>query len=162
MCILLQTQQLPIAQHLCTHSMHNFLCQNSILSWQSATPCAAGFDDMLVGTHQSWCSQRQRVKGQLHYQPSNNQLDALGDILCDQGQHALALESVMPQGSSSQHAAAAAAAIFKSAEATKATLQASVVRTCLQLCAGSDREGIMSTGLKVICVALLCVVQSII
>jgi len=148
--------------HAWTHSMHNCSCRKSILSWQSATPCAAGFDDMLVGTYQSWCSQRQRAEGQKPYQPSSKQLDALVNILCDQGQHALALESVMPQGSSSQHAAAAAAAIFKSAEATKATLQASVVRTCLQLCAGSDREGIMSTGLKVICVALLCVVQSII
>ena len=116
---------------------------------------------MLIGTYQSWCRQRQRAKGQAHYQPSNNQLDALVDILCDQGQHALALESVILQGFSSQHAAAAAAAIFKSAEATKATLQASVVRTCLQQCAGSDRESILLTGVKVIYVALLFVVQSI-
>ncbi len=121
-----------------------------------------GFDDMLVGTYQSWCSQRQRAKGQAHYQPSSNQLAALVDILCDQGQHALALESVMPQGSSSPHAAAAAAAIFKSAEATGATLQASVLRTCLQLCAGSDREDVMSAGLKVIYVALLLIAPSIV
>lgn len=144
----------------------NFLCVPKIqfqgLSRQSATPCIAGLDDMLVGTYQSWCSQRQRAKGQTHYQPSHNQLDALVDILCDQGQHALALESVMPQGSSSQHAAAAAAAIFKSAEATKATLQASAVRTCLQLCAGSNKEDVTSTGLKVIYVALLLIAQSII
>ncbi len=117
---------------------------------------------MLVGTYQSWCSHRQRAKGQEHYQPSSDQLDALVNILCEKGQHALALKSVMPQGSSSQHAAAAAAAIFKSAEATRATLQASVVRTCLQLCAGSDREDIVSTGVKVVYVALLFVVQSIV
>ncbi|KAL0018585.1 hypothetical protein WJX77_002068 [Trebouxia sp. C0004] len=84
----------------------------------------------------------------LQYQPSTKQLDALVDVLCDQGQHALALESVMLQGSSTQHASEAAAAIFMAAEATKATLQASVVRTCLQLCAGSNREDITSTGVK--------------